>query len=198
MQTAKKSKRALLLLLVASAVLPLSARRGVDPQAAPVNGIQLLMFPEPEGKSSKTHRFKVEFRNIGQNDLILKLGIMLANGRRQYPTAVILNITDSQGIHRRFDLIGPPGVAGRIDPFVLPLPVGGTFSIPVDLDKYWASASKDFDYKLPPGAYWIEAQFMGKSVSEREANLDSKNVSLFPYWEGIVDSNELRFEIASH
>jgi len=44
----------------------------------------------------------------------------------------------------------------------------------VDLDKYWASASEEFDYKLKPGTYSIEAQLAGRGVSQQEANLDVK------------------------
>jgi len=196
--TAKTFQSTLLLLLAVSSVLDVSAVQDVAQSAVSVNGIQIVLSQETPGASSKTPRFKLEFRNVGQNDLILNLGMMLANGRRQYPTAVILNITDAQGVHRRFDLIGPGGIAGRVDPFVLPLPVGGTFSIPLDLSKYWAAPSKEFDYKLTPGTYWIEAEFLGKSVSERDANIDSKNVALFPYWEGSANSNELHFDISSH
>jgi hypothetical protein len=194
MQTAKRIQYALLTLLVASSCSTISAT-DVDQPGAAVNGIVLLLTRMTECASSRTPCFRVEFRNVGESDLILKLGMTLANGKKQYPSAVVLNITDAQGTHRRFDLIGPAGIAGRIDPFMLPLPVGGRFSIPIDLSKYFAAASKEYDYKFVPGRYWIEAEFLGKSVSEQDANLDSKNVALFHYWEGIVDSNETRFEI---
>lgn len=107
---------------------------------------------------------------------------------------MILNITDQQGIRREFSLIGPGGIAGRVDPFVVPLPVGATFAIPIDLSKYWPAGSKEFNYKLKAGTFRIQAEFKGRSVSEKEANLDSKYAALLPYWEGVVESNELRFE----
>ena len=198
MSTAKALQHALVLMLLP----PLSATNvsrasNATPRVGgpPVNGLQVTLSVQPRPATSRTPDFRLEFCNVGSDDLILKLGMMLANGRKQFPTAVVLNIADSDGVRRRFDLIGPPGVAGRIDPFVLALPVGATFSIPLDLSKYWPSASKEYDYRFKPGNYWIAAEFMGKSVSEREANLDSKNVSLFPYWEGTATSNELRFKI---
>ena len=197
MQSAKGFRYFLLSLLIVFSCSSISAT-DIDSPGAPVNGIALLLTRGAECASSRIPCFRVEFRNVGENDLILKLGMMLANGRKQYPSAVALNITDAQGIHRRFDLIGPAGIAGRVDPFALVLPVGARFSIPLDLSKYFAAASREYDYKFPPGNYWIEAEFLGKSVSERDANLDSKNVALFPYWEGIVDSNELLFAISSH
>jgi hypothetical protein len=72
-----------------------------------------------------------------------------------------------------------------VDTFVLPLPVGATFSIPVDLDKYFSAASREYDYKLTPGTYSLEAQFTGERVS-RDVDL-----LLGSYWEGTLTSNQL-------
>ena len=149
--------------------------------------------PTPASQSS-VPKFRVELRNVGDHDLILNLGFMLANGRNQYVNAIVLTIIDPQGKARQFDVIGPPAVAGRMDPFTLPLPAGSTFSIPVDLDKYWAAASKEFEYKFQPGRYSLEARFIGKTVSPQEANLDMKGIALMPYWTGTVTSNRLQFE----
>ncbi|MFY9803413.1 MAG: hypothetical protein WA211_09780 [Candidatus Acidiferrales bacterium] len=161
-----------------------------------VSGLQMTIYRERAASvPGKAPKFRIELRDAGENDLVLNLGMMLANGRKQYPDAVVLILTDAQAKSRRLDLIGPGGIAGRVDPFVLPLPAGATFSIPVELDKYWAAESKDFDYKLKPGAYTLEAQFTGKGVSQQEANLDVKGIALMPYWTGTVTSNRLRFEI---
>jgi hypothetical protein len=69
-------------------------------------------------------------------------------GKDSTQNAVVLALTDAQGKSRRLELREPTFIAGRMDPFVLPIPVGATFSIPVDLDKYWAAESKEFDYAL--------------------------------------------------
>jgi hypothetical protein len=145
----------------------------------------------------KAPRFRVDFQNTGRDDLMLNLGMMLANGSRQYPDAVTLTLTDAQGKSRRLDLIDPSFVSGRIDPFVVPLPVGASFSIPVDLDKYSPANPADFDYKLRPGSYSLLARFNGKGVTQQQANLDMKGIALMPYWEGTATSNQLRFAIPS-
>ena len=154
-----------------------------------------VRFDRAAGNQSKASRFKVDLQNVGDHDLVLNLGFMLANGRRQYPDAIILTIIDPQGNARQFDLIGPGAIAGRLDPLIVPLPTGSTFSLPVDLDKYWAAAPKDFDYKFQRGTYSLEARFSGKTVSSQEANLDVKGIALMPYWTGTVTSNQLQFEI---
>jgi hypothetical protein len=163
----------------------------------PVDGLQMAISLDQAEAQSKAPKFKVELLNAGENDLILNLGVMIANGKKQYPNAVVLTLTDAQGKSRRFDLREPWFVVGRVDPFVLPLPTDAAFSILVDLDKYWAAASKEFDYKLKPGSYSIEAQFTGKGVSQQEANLDVKGIALMPYWTGTITSNRLQFEVPS-
>ena len=155
-----------------------------------VSGLQMrINLNQADSVQGKIPKFRVELRNAGESDLTVNLGIMLDNGRKQYPTAVFLNLTDAQGKSRRLDLIGPPSVGGRLDTFVLSLPVGATFSMLVDLDKYFAAASKEYDYKPTPGTYSLEAQFTGKGVP-RDIDL-----LIGHYWEGTVKSNRLRFEV---
>jgi hypothetical protein len=141
-------------------------------------------------------KFRMELQNIGKRDLVLNLGITLSNGSKQYPDALVLMIIDPQGKARQFDLIGPAAVAGRLDPLILPLPVGSTFSLPVDLGKYWAAPTKEFEYKSQRGTYSIQARFTGKAVSQQEANLDVKGIALMPYWTGTVTSNQLPFDVS--
>ena len=155
-----------------------------------VSGLQMTIYLD-EGAPSKVPKFRVALRNAGPNDLVVNLGMMLANGKRQYPNAVALTLTDAQGKSRRLDLREPGMIAGRVDPFVVPIPVDATFSIPVNLDRYWPAVSNEFDYKLKPGTYSLEAQFTGRSVSQREANLDVKGIALMPYWTDTVTSNQL-------
>ncbi|MGA7221525.1 MAG: hypothetical protein WA867_20040 [Candidatus Acidiferrales bacterium] len=155
-----------------------------------VSGLQMrINLDQAESMQVKTPKFRVELRNAEESDLTLNLGIMLDNGRKQYPTAIFLNLTDTQGKSRRLDLIGPAGVAGRLDPFVLSLRVGATFSMPVDLDRYFAAASKEYEYKPTPGTYSLEAQYTGKGVPR------DMDLLLGHYWEGTVKSNRLRFDV---
>lgn len=162
----------------------------------PVSGLQMAISRyETEDGLLKTPKFKVELRNAGENDLILNLGIMLANGRKQYPNAIVLILTDQDGKSRRLELRDPAVIAGRMDPLIVPLPVGSSYSLPVDLDRYWAAASREFEYKLNPGNYSLAAEFTGRAVSRQSANLDVKSIALMPYWEGTVTSNQLSFEV---
>jgi hypothetical protein len=202
MKLAKKVHKNLTLVLIGSLLVLGGLSAALKPSAETwgevVSGLQMtICVDRADGVPSKAPKFRVELRNAAQKDLVVNLGMILANGRMQYPNAVILVLTDAQGKSRRLDLREPRAIGGRVDPFVLPIPIGATFSIPVDLDKYWAAESKEFDYKLKPGTYSLEAQFTGRSVSQQEANLDVKGIALMPYWTGTVASNQLRFEVSS-
>jgi len=164
----------------------------------PVNGIQMAIhLDRTRGAQSRTPKFTVELRNAGERDIVLNLGSMLANGKSQYPSAVVLTLTDSQGKSRRLELRGPAGVAGRVDQLVLPIPVGARFAIRVDLRNYWAPVTEEFEIKLERGTYSIEAQLTGKGISYDDANLDMKGLSVMPFWQGTVASNRIRFQVPS-
>jgi hypothetical protein len=161
-----------------------------------VDGLQISISVDlDKSEPSKTPKFIVELRNAGENDLILNLGMMVANGEKQHPDAVVLTLTSIPGKSRQLHLRGPWFIASRVDPLIVPLPVGSTFSIPVDLNDYWPIAPTEPDYKLEPGNYRLEAQFTGRGVSQHEANLDVKGIALMPYWKGTVTSNQLSFQV---
>lgn len=125
-----------------------------------VDGLQIrLSLDQAEARQSKSPKFRVELRNSGEKDLLLNLGVMTRNGEQQYPTALSLIIVDAQGESRLLELKIPLQVrdAGR-ETLTLPLSVGATFSVPVDLDDYWAPTFKGF-YTLKPGTYSLAAQF---------------------------------------
>ena len=178
-------------------VLLAAADQGPRASSQPNRGLEMnINLDDSVQSGSQTPKFRVDIQNAGDHDLILNLGFMLANGRKQYPAAIVLTIIDMQGKARQFDLVGPGALAGRMDPLVVPLPAGSAFSLPVDLDKYWAAASKEFAYRFQRGSYLIEARFTGKAVPSEEANLDVKGIALMPYWTGTATSNRLKFEVS--
>ena len=89
--------------------------------------------------------------------------------------------------------------------FFLPVPVGATFSFPVDLHNYWAASPKEFEDKLKPGTYSLEAQFIGFIGTDHrlplagvrgqvlllQASFDMVN----PKIGGLPTSNKLQFEV---
>jgi hypothetical protein len=159
-------------------------------------GLRITIYPDrTESRKSKVQNFRVELSNVGPDDLILNLGSMAGNGRKQYASKIVLAVSDVAGKSRRLELMPAGIVGGRVDPMIVPLPVEATFSVLVDLDKYWDAAASEFGGKLKPGSYFVEARFEGAAVSQQEANLDMKAIALMPYWTGTVTSNQVRVEV---
>jgi len=123
--------------------------------------------------------------NVGPADVVLNLGILLANGKTQLPTAVRLAVTDAAGKSRTFvRQVG--GIAGRVDPFVVPLPAGGQYTLPFDLAA--CADAADPGTPLAPGAYKVAAAFTGEKVVR--TNTDTTGLALMPYWTGTLRSGE--------
>lgn len=151
-----------------------------------VDGVTLCL-----SRSAEPGSVTLEVRNAGAKDAVLNLGIMLANGARQYPSAITLTLSDARGKVHEAVLAGPAIIAGRLDPLIVPLPHGASLRLPLDLTKYLLYAPGQLEDLAPDPTkpYKVQAKFTGKGVSQAEANLDVKGLALMPYWTGIVVSN---------
>ena len=117
-----------------SGTVPKSTIRGYEvPQGQWNDGWKLpgLRPDKTVWTSNESPEFTLDFRrreaagkDKEQKDLLLNLGFMLGNGGAIFPDAVHLVLTDSAGKARKLELMGPPGVAGRVDAFVVPVAPG--------------------------------------------------------------------------
>jgi hypothetical protein len=71
--------------------LPAFCQNTVNQCGTPVNGIVLCLSPVERGEAT------LEIRNVGDTSAVLNLGIMLANGARQYAKAITLTLRDTAG-----------------------------------------------------------------------------------------------------
>ena len=177
-----------ILSLVAVSVLVLGGP--VHGQAGTGGGLE-LSISQIEGAATK-QEFLIALHNGGTEDRVVNLGMMLANGKALYPTAVQLIITDASGNRREFSL-REPGIAGRVDDYVVPLKAGATYSFRVTLDEYWSPSTKEFDLVLPKGPYRITARYVGQRA--RFINADTAGMKLLLFWEGTLESKPLEFSI---
>ena len=136
--------------------------------------------------------FTLALQNTGPFDFIVNLGLMLANGKVMFPTAVRLALTDPAGKSRELKLLDPR-VAGRLDDFTVALRGGAMYAFPISLDQYSSESTKEFGLKLTPGRYRISARFDGAGA--RIPNVDMKGVALLNFWKGSVRSSVLEFEV---
>jgi hypothetical protein len=104
----KRGHQNLSIALLAS-LLSLAGSISAGPQSGQVNReVEMNVHLDAAAVGeSKVPKFRVELQNAGEDDLILNLGITLANGRKQYPKDIVLLLTDSQGKARRFELKEP-------------------------------------------------------------------------------------------
>lgn len=184
------------------------------------NGLQMSIYPAQEDRESLTaFRYRVEIRNVGKKDLLLVLGGMLANGRKQYPDAVRVLLTNAQGKTLDCGIPGPAAVSGWVGPFIVPLPVGASFLLPVDLKEWtsnwtWCSTPRVQDPLLTftPGKYALRARYSASTVRgdywppnpgspspvQTPDEILWGGIILMPKWLGSVTSNQIEFQVPAH
>lgn len=160
-------------------------------RGAAVDGLQMSVSLAEKGKTG-VPEFQIALQNIGEQDVTLNLGMMLANGKVQLPEKISLNVTDASGKTRSFKFFNPKyaAIAGRVDDYVVPLRAGSTYTLVIPFDYFWSLSANQTVSQLPPGKYKITAQFEGRGA-EIAGNSDIK---LMNFWKGEAQSNALTFE----
>ena len=153
----------------------------------PSDGLQMSLSPTDANGSN----LQVAFRNVGDHDITLNLGSMMANGKVQLPDDVHINFTDAQGRSRVFKFADKKhsGVAGRLDDYVVPLRAGSMYTFKLGLDEFWCPETIEFEIPLLPGKNQLAVQFHGSG-----ARLSNSDIKLMNFWLGNVESNTLTIE----
>lgn len=136
--------------------------------------------------TNRETEFEVAFKNVGQEDVCLNLGMMLGNGKVQIPDKVHLELKDESG--NTWEHFFPQGgaVAGRVDDYVVPLKTGSTYAFTVPLGEFWSSdMKKQHERELGPGRYDVTARFEG--VGAQAVNLDMQGIKLMKFWKGKLE-----------
>ena len=165
-------------------------------QGDSASGLRISIQPDkPQFTSGEKMTFHVEFRNSGAADLVLNLGMMLANGKKQYPTAVTLMLADASGQKRKLQLTGPPGVGGRIDDLIVPLPVNAAYALELPLGDYWCFETKEWRFQPAPGQYTITAVYHGEAP--HYINTGMEGIRLISVVTGEVASETTDFSVVA-
>jgi hypothetical protein len=154
----------------------------------PNDGVQMSL-------TSTGSHLQLALRNIGDRDVTLNLGAMMANGKVQLPNNISLNFRDAQGKTRLFKFADKryPGVAGRLDDYVVPLRAGSTYTLQLTLDQFWCYETKEFSIPLLPGTNYLTAQFEGTGA--KLVNSDMPAIKFMNFWLGKVQSNTLTLDL---
>jgi hypothetical protein len=87
-------------------------------------------------------------------------------------------------------------VAGRLDPYIVPLQAHSTYVIELGIDQFWSPDTGDYEgLRLDAGKYDISLQFEGHEHGT--FNLDQPYIKQMSFWKGKLTSNSLTIEIAS-
>jgi hypothetical protein len=131
-------------------------------------------------------------QNVSEHDLTLNLGVAMANGKIQLPDRIAIKFTDAQGKTRIFKFADKryPGVAGRLDDYVVPLRAGSTYTLVLKIDQFWCQETNEFSIVLS-GDNQLTAQYEGAAATRD--NGDLAGFKLMTFWLGNVESNTLRF-----
>jgi hypothetical protein len=158
-----------------------------------VDGLQ-MSISVADSHEANVPEFEVSLRNVGEQDVTLNLGTMLANGKAQLPQSISLIFTDGSGKMRRFRFAHPKYrfVAGRVDDYIVPLRVDSIYALKLRGDQFWSPESKDYGLKLSPGKYHIVAEFEGRGATR--INLDMPGIKLMNFWQGRLQSNVIAVE----
>jgi hypothetical protein len=155
----------------------------------PVSGLRLVLdFSATKTGEKWQQHCNLVLQNVGGSDLNLCLGSSLANGKTYYPVAVRLIAVSGNGDETRTLEYPSPPVAGRVDPFVVPLIAGSSYTLPCPIDKYVDSETGDH-IDLTVKDYWISADLTGEAITE--TNQDLKGLTLMKFWEGKARSNKV-------
>jgi hypothetical protein len=133
--------------------------------------------------------FEVAFRNMGEHDVSLNLGYMLANGQVQLPAKIHLWLVDDGRGVRELDFSDKKhgGVVGRVDDYVVPLRSGSNYTLELRLEQFWSPATKEFELKLKPGRYEVSAEFQGEGAGYLNSN--TGGMQWMNFWKGKLRSN---------
>lgn len=162
----------------------------VPADAKPVGGLRIrLQLPSPEKAKNLPPHCEVIIENVGDSDLNVNLGSSSANGKSHHPTALRL-LVRGKGKKKTRALIYSLRVAGRLDPFVVPLPAGSRYTLRIAFDKF-ADSETGERIDLTAKDYQIAVELVGEAVSK--TNADTQGLALAPYWQGKVRSNDVQF-----
>ena len=169
--------------------LELSAQAAAGPKWGPVTGGLSIgvSIGFAEGQSNRAP-LEISLKNNFEKDFVVNLGTMLANGKMMFPEAVRLIAVDPMGTSRELHFFDRryPGIAGRLDDFIVALRGGATYTFTVSTDQYWSPATRELPLKWAPGVNRVSARFDGRGASH--VNLDMHGVTLLNFWIGSANS----------
>lgn len=163
-------------LILLMALLAVNGSSAIATCGDAVEGLALCLKP-----SDAPGGVTLELKNIGTKDLVLLVGVALANGQRQYFSEVELTYTTEADVCRG-PLAEPDFVAGRMDQLFLPLAAGASITLPVPAPFMKCEHGGWLSKMKPTRRFTVRAVFVGKKA-------ETKDLSLITTWRGTATSS---------
>lgn len=154
-----------------------------------VEGLRMNVSIDTSDTNNGDH-LQVRIQNIGEKDVLLSLGWII--GYRAYVEEISLELTTSDGKHPGVVLTGvPAGVAGRVDPLVIPLLAGASYNIRISATHYYIpDSSETVASFIKRRAGSLRVKLQGKAAANYLSSLQGP--SMISFWQGTLFSNEIR------
>jgi hypothetical protein len=120
------------------------------------------------GGSNQT-AFHIVLRNDSGADTTVVVGFALGNGLAYLPVGVSVRSTTPAGEEKfSYSPVPPVRVNGRVDPWLVPLPTGATYSFSVPTTHFWNLASGYLDQRERTIRIVLDARPVTSVVSDME------------------------------
>jgi hypothetical protein len=127
-------------------------------------------------------------RNSGEIDTAVLLGISIANGRWHIPRELVVELRRSGSADiEHLVYRTPAGIAGRIDHWIVGLPVRSTFTLPLRPIEF-VSTSATPERATPSE---LTVRLTGRAVTS-DLNPEMRGVQAWRLWTGTATSNSVR------
>jgi hypothetical protein len=167
-------------------------------QEPPTGALQLELVSDDAAQPLRP-LFKVELHNKTAGPLILHLGWNV--GGKNYAGEIKFSLTDASGRTRHLVKRDPMYIAGAMGPYIVTIPVGGTFELPaINLVDYWSYEPKVAALALPVGRYSLTAEYTGHNPNDDFTPAPGQPPAhqyTQDFWIGAVHSNVVVFMLTS-
>jgi hypothetical protein len=136
---------------------------------------------------------RLSIHNSDQTDTAILVGIALANGRWYIPRELVVELRRT-GSTEVEELLynGPTGIAGRIDHWVVSLPVQATFTLTLRAADFITTSAAGA--VSPPEE--LKVRLTGRPITS-DLNVDMTGMKAWRVWTGTAVSNPLRISDCS-
>lgn len=139
-----------------------------------------------------TRALTVAFENVGTEDTAIVIGMTLGNGRKYMVNGLVLQVKRDDGSAAEIFRFNPPdypgAIGGRVDDWVVPLPLRASFQLKLDSAQFWSE-----QFQRPDSLPLKSKASLRLPVRAASPNTDLIGLKFLRIWtgSGTLVSNEI-------